>query len=159
MRHVRRKSPSNYNWNVLRYRDINSVANDGDVSDTWRHHCPRCHTTARNVLSKEGKRQLISSRESLRSRCFPVDSFSHLMYIAETRDLFSIQTTRSVWTTNVSNVVEEEVVEEEVAAEVHRSLRKRHTSTFLRTSLSGKLMKNFLFLKVCRIIHIYKRHS
>lgn len=72
--------------------------------------------------------RLISSYESLRSRHFPVDSFSHLMYIVETRDFFSIQTTRRCLN-DVSNVVEEEV-----AAEVHRSLQKRHTSTFLRTS-------------------------
>lgn len=131
MRHVRRKSPSNYNWNVLRYRDINSVANDRDISDTWRHHCPRCHTTARDVLSKERKRQLISSCESVRSRRFPVDSFSYLMYIAETRETFSQYKRRNL--SERDDIVSNNV--EEVTAEVHRSLRKRHTSTFLRTSL------------------------
>lgn len=47
--------------------------------------------------------RLISSYESPRSRRFPVDSFSHLMYIVETKDFFSIQTTRrSIWTTRRS---------------------------------------------------------
>jgi len=46
------------------------VANDGDVSDTWRHYCPRrCRsTTRRDVLSRGEERDDLSRVANLRNR-------------------------------------------------------------------------------------------
>jgi len=51
------------------YRDMKPVANDGDVSDTWRHYCPRrCRSTRWDVVSRGGERDDLSRVANLRNR-------------------------------------------------------------------------------------------